>query len=71
MLPLVSSTMPRLTGTRSALKCVTSRGSLVLVYQEVLLLKTGDEPAARIGDRRGDVDQFDAAAEPETFRRRT
>ena len=28
MLPLVSTTMPRLTGVRSALKCVTSTGLL-------------------------------------------
>ena len=28
MLPLVSSTMPRLTGVRSALKCVISTGLL-------------------------------------------
>ena len=28
MLPLVSTTIPRLTGVRSALKCVTSTGLL-------------------------------------------
>ena len=47
MLPLVSSAMPRLTGTRSALKCVTSTGLIVFVDEEVVLLQPGHEPAAR------------------------
>ncbi len=65
MLPLVSRTMPRLTGTRSALKCVTVCELIVFVDEEVLLPETGHESAARVGHRRRDVDQLDAALEPE------
>ena len=60
MLPLVSSTMPRLTGTRSALKCVTVLRLLVVVDAEVVLGQAGDEAAGLVGHRRGDVDQLDA-----------
>ena len=37
MLPLVSSTMPRLTGTRSLLKCVIGCSLVVLEDAEVFL----------------------------------
>ena len=47
MLPLVSSTMPRLTGTRSLLKCVIGCGCTVLVDPEVLLSQAGHESAVR------------------------
>ena len=66
MLPLVSSAIPRLTGTRSALKCVTVCQLAVFVHDEVLLVQAGDEPAARIGHARGDVDQLDATLEAES-----
>ena len=66
MLPLVSSTMPRLTGTRSALKCVTVYRLVVFVDDEVFLAEPGDEAAAGVGDRRRDVDQLDAALEAES-----
>ena len=41
MLPLVSSAMPRLTGTRSALKCVTVDRLVVFVDEEVFLAQPG------------------------------
>ena len=65
MLPLVSTTMPRLTGVRSALKCVTSTRLVVLVDQEVFLAQTAVEASRSVGDGRRDVDQLDAALELE------
>ena len=38
---------------------------VVFVDEEVFLAQPGHEPAARIDDRRGDVDQLDAALEAE------
>ena len=69
MLPLVSSTMPRLTGTRSALKYVIVLRLVVFVDDEVLLPQTGNESSVRVGHRRRHVDQFDAALEAEAFAR--
>jgi hypothetical protein len=40
---------------------------VVLVDDEVVLPQAGDESAVRVGDRRGDVDQLDAALEAERF----
>ena len=65
MLPLVSTTMPRLTGTRSAAEMRDGHRLVVLVDDEVLLAQAGDEPAAGVGHRRRDVDQLDAALEAE------
>ena len=66
MLPLVSSRMPRLTGTRSLLKCVTGLQLVVLVDAEVVLLQTGHEPAVGVGHRGRHVDQLDAGLESGT-----
>ena len=68
MLLLVSSAMPRLTGTRSALKCVIGCSLAVLEDAEILLAQPADESAAGVGHRRGDVDQLHGAAELEPLR---
>ena len=60
--------MPRLTGTRSALKCVTCCGASSSYTLKVLLLQAGHEPAAAVADGRGHVDQLDAALELESLR---
>ena len=68
MLPLVSSTIPRLTGTRSLLKCVIGCGSSSWKTRKSSLPQPRHEAAGLIGDRGGDVDQLDAAAETERLR---
>ena len=68
MLPLVSTTSPRLTGTRSLLKCVICCSWPSSKSAEVLLAQAGDEPAVRVGDGGGDVDELDAGAEAEDLR---
>ena len=67
MLPLVSSTMPKLTGTRSALKSATSTGSIVFKNRKVGLWSVLARSGRSVGDRGRDVNQVDAAAEAEAF----
>ena len=67
MLPLVSSTSPRLTGTRSLLKCVISCSSFSSYTMKSFWRQAGDEAPVAVDDRRRDVDEIDAAAEPEFF----
>ena len=65
MLPLVSSAMPRLTGTRSALKCVIVCGwSSSYTTKSSCAQPDTNRPVA-VGDRDRDVDEVDACAEPE------
>ena len=51
MLPLMSSRMPRLTGTRSVLNCVTARRSPASEISNLISRQVGHEAAGSIGDR--------------------
>ncbi len=65
MLPLVSTTRPRLTGTRSLLKWVILLLDAVLVDDEVVLPQAGDVAAVEVADADGHVDQLHSRAEAE------
>ena len=69
MLPLVSSTMPRLTGTRSELKCVTSTGLVIVMDDEVGLLEARDEASRVVGHGDRHIDELNAASEAESLLR--
>ena len=69
MLPLVSSTMPRLTGTRSELKCVISIGLSSSYTRKSSCRRPDTKRPDAIGDRDVDVDQLDAALEAEAVLR--
>ena len=65
MLPLVSTTSPRLTGTRSLLKWVIGLLLTVLEEPEVFFAQAGHETAVDVGHRGRDVDELDAGFEAE------
>ena len=67
MLPLVSTTMPRLTGVALGAEVRDLDRLVVLVDDEVFLAQAGTKRPDAIGDRGGDVDQLDAALEPEAL----
>ena len=67
MLPLVSRTMPRLTGHALGGEVRDRTELAVLVDAEVLLAQAGDEAAAPVADRGRDVDQLDAGSEAKGF----
>ena len=69
MLPLTSSTMPRLTGTRSLLKCEICCFCAVLAHHEVLLAEVPGEASRAVGHGGGDVDQLGGASEAEAVLR--
>ena len=68
MLPLVSSTIPRLTGTRSLLKWVIGWSSSSWKTRKSSFRSSGHEAPGLVRDGGGDVDQLDAGAKAERLR---